>query len=171
MYIDYNYHMKVFFKTISLFIVFFLMFNICSLILTNIKHNGISCLTVTEHFFSDKSFSYDIIESLFLQKMQGNKQHKKNDESKQKDNKFDGFLLSNKIVPVITNVNTFSYMLSDIKNVCVSVCLNNEINYPLKIPFWKIIFLLLILKVLFNVLPRSISVNYNIKNIEMACIV
>lgn len=171
MYIDYNYHMKVFFKTISLFIIFFLMFNICSLILTNIKHNGISCLTVTERFFSDRSFSDDIIESLFLQKMQGDKQHKKNDESKQKDNKFNCFLLANKIVPAVTNVNAFLYKLSDVKNVYIKTCLSNEINYPLKIPFWKIIFLLLILKVLFNVLPRSISVNYNIKNIERACIV
>ena len=171
MHIDYNYHMKVFFKALSLFIVFFLMFNISSLILTNIKYNGVSCLTITEHFFSDRNFSDDIIESLFLQKMQSNKQHKKNDESKQKDNKFDYFLLSNKIVPTITNVNTFSCMLPDIKNVCAKTCLSNEINYPLKIPFWKIIFLLLILKVLFNVLPRSISINYNRKNIERACIV
>jgi hypothetical protein len=165
--------MKVFYKIkiLSLSVMFFLLFNIGSLILTNIKCSDILCLSVTERFFSDRNFSDDIIESLFLQKMQGDKQHKKNDESKQKDNKFDGFLVSDKIVPVITNVNTFSYMLSDIKNVCVSVCLNSEINYPLKIPFWKIIFLLLILKVLFNVLPRSISVNYNIKNIERACIV
>ena len=165
--------MKVSFKIkfLSLFVMFFLMFNIISLILTNIKYNNISCLSITEQFFSVRSFSSDIIEKLFLQKMQGNKTHKKNDKSKQKNNEENFFLLTDKIVTTLSTINTISDIYPNLNNICIKICLDKEINYPLKIPFWQLIFLLLILKMLFCVLPRSISINYINKNIEGACIV
>ena len=85
-YIDYNYYMKVFFKMkfLSLFVMFFLVFNIVSMILTNIKYSKISDLSITEQFFSGRNFSSDIVEKLFLQKIQGNKQHKKQMNQKRK---------------------------------------------------------------------------------------
>ena len=170
---DYNYYMKVSVKIriLSLFIMFFLVFNIVSLILTNIKYNDFSLLSITEQFFSVRSFSSDIVENLFLQKMQGNKQHKKTNESKQKNNKENYFLLTDRIVPTLLSINIVLNMFPNTNIIYIQNCLNKEINYPLKIPFWQLIFLLLILKILFNILPRSISINYNKKNIEGACIV
>ena len=165
--------MKVFFKIkfLSLFIMFFLLFNVFSLALTNMKYDENIKLSITEQFFSVKSFSDNIIEKLLLQKMQNGKQNKKNNESKQKNNVVKDFLLSEAIIPIQLSTNVVSLLSLDMGNSYIQFCLDKDINYPLKIPFWQIIFLLLILKMLFVVLPRSISVNYNKKNIERACIV
>ena len=165
--------MKVFLKMkfLSFFVMFFLVFNIVSLILTNIKYNEFSNSSITEQFFSVRNFSSDIVEKLFLQKMQGNKQQKKTNETKEKDNKENTFLLTDKIVTMLSSVNIISDIFSSTNMFCTQIYLDKEINYPLKIPFWELIFLLLILKMLFCVLPRSISINYNKKNIERACIV
>ncbi|MCR4663432.1 MAG: hypothetical protein K5622_06080, partial [Endomicrobiaceae bacterium] len=96
--------MKVFFKIkiLSLFVVFFLIFNIVSLILTNIKYNTFSNLSITEQFFSVRTFSNDIVEKLFSQKMQDNKPQKKNDESKQKNEENNYFLTLDKIIPTVS---------------------------------------------------------------------
>ncbi|MBR3628074.1 MAG: hypothetical protein IKN42_04415 [Elusimicrobia bacterium] len=158
-------------KFLSLFVMFFLVFNIVSMILTNIKYSKISDLSITEQFFSGRNFSSDIVEKLFLQKIQGNKQHKKTNESKKKNNKENCFLLTDKIVTILSSTNIISNIFLSTNIAYTQTCLDKEINYPLKIPFWQLIFLLLILKILFNVLPRSISINYNKKNIERACIV
>lgn len=165
--------MKVFFKIkfLSFFVMFFLLFNVFSLALTNLGYNENIKLSMTEQFFSVRCFSDNIIGKLLLQKMQSGKQNKKNNESKQKNNVVKDFLLSEAIVPIQLSINYVSLLSLDMGNNYVQLCLDKDINYPLKIPFWQIIFLLLILKMLFVVLPRSISINYNKKNIERACIV
>ena len=80
-------------------------------------------------------------------------------------------MLTDKIVTILSSTNIISNIFLSTNIAYTQTCLDKEINYPLKIPFWQLIFLLLILKILFNVLPRSISINYNKKNIERACIV
>lgn len=165
--------MKVFFKVklLSLFVVLFLVLNIISLILTNVRYQGVTLLSITEQFFSVRNFSSDIVENLFLQKMQNSKRNKKTDETKQKNDNENCFLLTDKMLPVLSSANSISNIFLNTNITYTQTCLNKEINYPLKIPFWQFIFLLLILKMLFYVLPRSISLNYINKNIEVACIV
>ena len=83
------------------------------------------------------------------------------------------FCVNDYMLPVvISTVFTGIFFCSCLYKVFVnSDLLNKIIEYPLKIPFWLSIFLLLLIKILFNVLPRSISINYNKKYIERACIV
>ncbi len=56
------------------------------------------------------------------------------------------------------------YKNSYLKNLIVS----DSVDYPLKIPFWEFIFFILLFKMLFNVLPRSVSVK-GMLNREPAC--
>ncbi len=44
----------------------------------------------------------------------------------------------------------------------------NDVDYPLKIPFWEFIFFILLFRMIFNVLPRSVSVK-NLTNGLKAC--
>ena len=159
--------MKVFFKIkfLSLFIIFFLIVNTFSSILTNIKGSNIIGLSITEQFFSVKAFSDNIVKKMLSNKFQTNKQHKKENNDKVYE-----FLVPSVILSTALNLN-LSVNMGVFLGICKQIYLNREIEYPLKIPFWQIIFLLLILKILFYVLPRSISINYNKINIEGACIV
>jgi len=43
-----------------------------------------------------------------------------------------------------------------------------DVDYPLKIPFWEFIFFILLFRMIFNVLPRSVSVT-GMLNREQAC--
>lgn len=167
--------MKVFsnLKILSLFVIFFLMFNIFSLILNNIKNGEFIGLNVTEQFFSVKNFSDNIIKQMLSNKMFTNKQHKKdskNSKKEQNNNKFYEFLLPSITLPVLSS-SYFSFNMYAFVSFHVINYLSTEIEYPLKIPFLLCIFLMLILKMLFNILPRSISINYNKMYIERACIV
>ena len=71
--------MKVFFKLklVSILVAFFLFFNMLSLTLTNVKDNKVVNLGIVAQFFSAKNFSMDIVEKMFAQKMQNNKQDNK----------------------------------------------------------------------------------------------
>lgn len=163
--------MKVFFKLklVSILVAFFLFFNMLSLTLTNVKDNKVVNLGIVAQFFSAKNFSMDIVEKMFAQKMQNNKQDNKTNKKEENNNQNNVVLLSNTAITSLFNFE-FSNFVSTIA-VYTCECSKTILDYPLKIPFWRLIFLLLILKVLFNVLPRSISINYNKKNIERACIV
>ena len=169
--IDYNYHMKVSFKMriLSLFVMLFFVFNISSLILMNIKDCKFIGLNITEQFFSVKNFSDNIISKMLSNKMHTNKQQKK-ENKKEQNNKVDEFLLTNITLPLSSN-SFLSFGVYSFVSVCIQQCLIADIEYPLKIPFLLCIFLMLILKMLFNVLPRSISIDYNKMYIEGACIV
>ena len=164
--------MKVFFKLrlLSTLITFFLLFNFISLTIVNIKDTKVISFGIVAQFFSAKNFSMNVVEKMFAQKMQKNKQDNKANKKDQENNK-------NSIVFLLPNVNIMSmfgfafYNFTDSVAIYTYEYVNRILDYPLKIPFWRLIFLLLILKILFNVLPRSISINYNKKNIERACIV
>ena len=163
--------MKVFFKLklVSIFVTFFLFFNILSLMLTNVKDNKVINFGIVAQFFSAKNFSMGIVEKMFAQKMQNNKKDNKTNKKEENNNQNNVVLLSNTAITSLFNFE-FSNFTSTIA-VYTYECSKTILDYPLKIPFWRLIFLLLILKILFNVLPRSISINYNKKNIERACIV
>ena len=169
--IDYNYRMKVFLhlKILSTLIIFFLLFNSVSLTLVNVKDNKVMNCGIVSKFFFAKDFSMNVVEKMFTNKMQKNKQDNKTSKKEQDTNQNNVFLLPYTQVTSFLNfefnnfVNAISLYTYD--------CSKSVLDYPLKIPFWRLIFLILILKLLFSVLPRSISINYNKKNIERACIV
>ena len=159
-------------KALSFFVVLFLMFNFMSLTITNISNTDVVKSSIFEHFFAVKTFSDDIIANMLSQKMNGNKkQNNKKDTDKKDFNKISEFLMPSIISEIMSNSNlNFNSLNSDI--LLITNYLSKEIEYPLKIPFWLLsVFLLLLTKILFNVLPRSISVDYNKMNIERACIV
>ena len=62
--------MKVFskMKILSLFILFFFMFNVTSLILTNIRYGDVVGLNITENFFAVKTFSDNIVAKMLSNK-------------------------------------------------------------------------------------------------------
>lgn len=159
-------------KALSLFVVLFLMFSFMSLTITNISNTDVVKSSIFEHFFAVKTFSDDIIANMLSQKMNGNKkQNNKKDTDKKDFNKISEFLMPSIISEIMSNSNlNFNSLNSDI--LLITNYLSKEIEYPLKIPFWLLsVFLLLLTKILFNVLPRSISVDYNKMYIERACIV
>ena len=72
-------------------------------------------------------------------------------------------------LPAISSV---SNLLTANINIFMSENFVADVEYPIKIPFLECIFILLMLRLLFVVLPRSISVNYNKVNIDTGtCIV
>lgn len=159
-------------KVLSLFVMLFLMFNFMSLTITNIKNSDVIKSGMIEHFFSVKAFSDDIIANILSQKMNGNKQQNSKKDTDRKDfNKITEFLIPSIVYRTTLN---FGFNFNNVNNDILSIAnyLSKEIEYPLKIPFWLLsVFLLLLTKILFNVLPRSISVDYNKMYIERACIV
>lgn len=157
-------------KALSLFIVLFLMFNFMSLTITNINNTDVVKSSIFEHFFAVKTFSDDIVANMLSQKMNNNKQQKSNKDTDKKDfNKITEFLVPSIVYKTTLN-SSFNFNNVDI--LFIVNYLSKVIEYPLKIPFWLLsVFLLLLTKILFNVLPRSISVDYNRMYIERACIV
>ena len=157
-------------KALSLFIVLFLMFNFMSLTITNINNTDVVKSSIFEHFFAVKTFSDDIVANMLSQKMNNNKQQKRNKDTDKKDfNKITEFLVPSIVYKTTLN-SSFNFNNVDI--LFIVNYLSKVIEYPLKIPFWLLsVFLLLLTKILFNVLPRSISVDYNRMYIERACIV
>lgn len=159
-------------KALSLFVVLFLMLNFMSLTITSIKYSGVIKSSIVEHFFAVKTFSDDIVAKMLSQKMNGNKQQNSNKDTDKKDfNKITEFLVPAVVYKTTLNSNfNFNNINNDI--LFMTNYLSKEIEYPLKIPFWLLsVFLLLLTKILVNVLPRSISVDYNKMYIERACIV
>ena len=148
------------------------MFNFASLIITNIKNTDVVKSSMVEHFFAVKTFSDDIVANMLSQKMNGNKQQRSKKNTDKKDfNKITEFLVPSTVYK--TTLNS-SFNFNNINNgiLFITNYFSKEIEYPLKIPFWLLsVFLLLLTKILFNVLPRSISVDYNKMYIERACIV
>ena len=156
-------------KLVSTIVTFFLLFNFISLTLVRVKDTKVTSFGIVAQFFSAKNFSMNVIEKMFAQKMQKNKQNNKTNKKEENNNKSNDFLIPNTEITSLVNFE-FTNFVSTVALYTYD-CSKTILDYPLKIPFWRLIFLLLILKILFNVLPRSISINYNKKNIEWACIV
>ena len=109
----------------------------------------------------------DILSSM-MQMDKTSQQDKGN--KKQKDtNFFYEYLLPVEIT--LPTVSSISNLLTSNINVFMSENFVAEVEYPIKIPFLNCVFLLLILKLIFTMLKRSISINYNRINIDRACIV
>lgn len=160
---------KIFFnmKMFTLFIVALFVANFVFMSFSFSKETKLVSVGVVEQFFSGRNFSGDIIANMLLQKTQ-NKTDKKTD--KKNDTKIFEYILPNVYLITSTNLSKLS-VVNTVVPISSYLSFEFEIEYPLKIPFREFIFLLLILKLLFSVLPRSISINYNKKNIEAACIV
>lgn len=116
---------------------------------------------VISKFFTVVNFSNDIVSSMVKNKTGcGNKINNKNTQSK-KNNILDAALTN-------VSINSSAYKNIKAKIYCSLLTLKNStvmqnfINYPLKIPFWRIIVFILLFRMLFNVLPRSISIRKNI---------
>jgi hypothetical protein len=109
----------------------------------------------------------DILSSM----MQTNNTTKQSNNEKEKKDvtSFYEYLLPVEIT--LPAMSTLSNLLVSNVGIFISENFVADVDYPIKIPFLPGIFLILILRLLFVVLPRSISVNYNNINIERgACI-
>ena len=152
---------------ISFFIVLFVLMN---------------CLFLSFDDKSNISMKYSSIEQILfavhspidiLSKMtQPDKTKQKDNNKKDQTDKsfFYEYLLPVSItLPVVSSI---SNLLTVNINAFMSENFIADVEYPIKIPFLECIFILLMLRLLFVVLPRSISVNYNNVNIDRgACIV
>ena len=155
-------------KFISFFVMSLFLFNVFSLSLNCEKKNILVKTSFVEQFFSALNLPSDIVSKMLQEKQNPSDTNKKNNADKGKTLCVNDYMLP----VVISTVFTGIFFCSCLYKVFVnSDLLNKIIEYPLKIPFWLSIFLLLLIKILFNVLPRSISINYNKKYIERACIV
>ena len=97
--------MKVFLKLklVSILVTFFLFFNMLSLMLTNVKDNKVINFGIVAQFFSAKNFSMDIVEKMFAQKMQNNKQDNKTNKKEENNNQNNVVLLSNTAITSLFN--------------------------------------------------------------------
>ena len=107
-------------------------------------------------FFSAVNYSNDIISSMIKSgKAAGDKiNHNKTQNCNFVDVVF---------IPVQIFKNTYKIIKNEFKKNELNFKSNsviNDVDYPLKIPFWEFIFFILLFKMLFNVLPRSVSVKY-----------
>ena len=162
--------MKVSFmkQCISLFIFLFVFTNCLTVPFSKgIADNFVKGSSLEQILFAVQTPS-DILSSM-MQTDKTSQQDKEN--KKQKDtNFFYEYLLPVEIT--LPTVSSISNLLTSNINVFMSENFVAEVEYPIKIPFLQCIFLILLLRLLFVVLPRSISVNYNNINIEEgACIV
>lgn len=153
-------------RFISICVIALFVFNVFSLTFDYKKELALTKTDVIEQFFSTVNFPTDIIS-----KMVQNKTVPQN--MPETDNK-----IKLKIKEYMLSLNIFSFAekTSYVCNQALHFCIydNNifaeKIEYPLKIPFWRSIILLLLLKLLFNILPRSVSIKYSV-NMGKACIV
>ncbi|MBQ2219764.1 MAG: hypothetical protein II417_03090 [Elusimicrobia bacterium] len=162
--------MKVSFmkQCISLFIFLFVFANCLAVPFSKGMADGFVKDSSLEQILFAVQTPSDILSSM----MQTDKSAQQNKGNKtQKDtNFFYEYLLPVEIT--LPTVSSISNLLTSNINVFMSENFVAEVEYPIKIPFLQCIFLILLLRLLFVVLPRSISVNYNNINIEEGtCIV
>ncbi len=162
--------MKVSFmkQCISLFVFLFVFANCLAVPFSKGMADGFVKGSSLEQILFAVQTPSDILSSM----MQTDKSAQQNKGNKtQKDtNFFYEYLLPVEIT--LPTVSSISNLLTSNINVFMSENFVAEVEYPIKIPFLQCIFLILLLRLLFVVLPRSISVNYNNINIEEgACIV
>lgn len=154
-------------RFISVCVIALFVFNVFSLTFDYKKDMTLTKTALVEKFFSTVNSPTDIIS-----KMVQNKTSPQN--MPDTDNK-----IKLKIKEYMLSLNVFSFTekVSSVYNEVLSFCVYGsnvfaeKIEYPLKIPFWRSIILLLLIKLLFNILPRSVSIKHNVKYMERACIV
>lgn len=161
--------MKVSFmkQCISLFVFLFVFANCLAVPFSKgMADNFVKGSSLEQILFAVQTPS-DILSSM-MQMDKTSQQDKGN--KKQKDtNFFYEYLLPVEIT--LPTVSSISNLLTSNINVFMSENFVAEVEYPIKIPFLNCVFLLLILKLIFTMLKRSISINYNRINIDRACIV
>ena len=154
-------------QCISLFIFLFVFANCLAVPFSKgMVNNFVKDSSLEQILFAVQTPS-DILSSM----MQVGKTSQQNKENKkQKDtNFFYEYLLPVEIT--LPTVSSISNLLTSNTGIYVTENFVADVEYPIKIPFLDFIFLLLILKVIFTMLKRSISINYNEINIDRACIV
>ncbi|MDD5021918.1 MAG: hypothetical protein PHR82_07330 [Endomicrobiaceae bacterium] len=121
----------------------------------------------TAEFFAVSNVSNDIVSSMMRNSDVAGSRI--NNNSMQDDNVFD-------IAFIPIGQTTFKSAYKNIKNELKkneylqlkSLAGLGDVDYPLKIPFWQFIVFILLFRMLFNVLPRSVSVT-GIINRRYAC--
>jgi len=169
------YNMNMYMKNRLIFVIFSFGISLCFMLnvfAVYIKNADTPLKTdsangVVSKFFTVLNFSNDIVSSMVKSKTAAeNKINNKNTQTK-KNGVFDAALTGVSINP--SGYNNFKTKIcGHILTLKDSLLAQNLINYPLKIPFWRVIVFILLFRMLFNVLPRSISIRKNI-NCRKAC--
>ena len=156
-------------QCLSLLIMLFFLFNFLSLSLFSGKDSVYVKNSSLEQILSVLQNPTDMLLNMMDNNSATKTDNTKKDVEKKSD--FVEYILPTGTINISSPSNNFVY--SSIKNIANNFynCLSLEFDYPIKIPFLECIFLLLLLKLIFSILKRSISINYNKINIERACIV
>jgi len=153
------------FIILSLGISLCFLFNASAMCLkccTTVNSDGKGSLTAG--FFSAVNYANDIVSSMMKSgDAAGNK------INHNKINCCD--VLDIVFIPVQTLKNTYKLIKNEFNKNELNFKSNavvNDVDYPIKIPFWEFIFFILLFRMIFNVLPRSVSVK-NLTNGLKAC--
>ena len=157
-------------QCLTLLIIIFFCVNFLSLSLFNGKELTLIKNSSFEQILSVLQMPTDLISKM----MDNNSSKQTNNTKKDKEEnlKFLEYLLPVTFINFSSIANSFNiYPIKHLAN-SIYIYFVTEIDYPIKIPFLRCIFLLLLLKLIFSILKRSISINYNMINIDKrACIV
>ena len=154
-------------KYISFFIILFVLTNCLVLSFDDKSNTAMKYSSIEQILFAVHS-PIDILSKM----TQTDKATQKDSNKKNQNDKsfFYECLLS--VAITLPTVSSISNLLTVNINAFMSENFIADVEYPIKIPFLECVFILLMLRLLFVVLPRSISVNYNKINIDTrACIV
>ena len=153
-------------KCLSFFVILFVLTN--SLVLSfNNEANGAMKNSSLEQILFAVYSPIDILSTI----TQTDKSQQKNNKEEQETNSYSYECLL-PVAITLPTISSISNLLVSNINIFISENFVADVEYPIKIPFLECIFILLMLRLLFVVLPRSISVNYNKVNIDTGtCIV
>ena len=154
-------------KCISFFIVLFVLTNCLVLSFDDKSNTAMKYSSIEQILFAVHS-PIDILSKM----TQTDKTTQKDSNKKNQNDKSFYYECLLPVAITLPTMSNISNLLTTNINVFISENFITDVEYPIKIPFWQCIFILFMLRLLFIVLPRSISVNYNKMNIEKgACIV
>ena len=155
-------------KALSFFVILFFVLNVFSLSFCFEKKKFSIKDDIAGKFFASINMTTGILSTMFPQPAQSKNQTPKTTE---KDNKnfikISEYISTANLIIAVLNLNMFFavYKIKILENFS-----NTFKSYPLKIPLRMCIFLLLLMKMLFNVLPRSVSLS-SLFCVKRACIV
>ena len=154
-------------KCISFFIVLFVLTN-CLVLSFNDQTNSAMKYSSLEQILFVVNSPIDILSKMTQPDKTTQKDNNKK-EQKQNSYFYECLLPIEITIPTVFNIGNL--LSADISSF-VTENFVADVEYPIKIPFLQFIFLLLLLKLIFSILKRSISINYNMINIDKrACIV
>ena len=154
-------------QCISLFVFLFVFANCLAMPFSNGTANSFVKNSSLEQILFAVQTPSDIL-STMMQTDKSAQQNKENKEQKDESLFYECLLPVEITLPAISSI---SNLLITNVNIFISENFVADVEYPIKIPFLNCVFLLLILKLIFTMLKRSISINYNRTNIDRACIV